>query len=85
MRGQVPWTICNGARTNSGINNSQTSGYVMAPEYYAVLPREWRAGTTASSAKGGRSDTTAVEPGGSGGRPGTTAVVPTRHLLASHL
>ena len=33
-------------------------------------PREWRAGTTASRAKGGR--------------PGTTAVVPRRHLLASH-
>ena len=34
-------------------------------------PREWRAGTTASRAKGGR--------------PGTTAVVPRRHLLASHI
>ena len=36
VRGQVPGTICNGARTNSAINNSQTSGYVRAPEYYAV-------------------------------------------------
>ena len=36
VRGQVPGTTCNGARTNSAINNSQNSGYVMAPEYYAV-------------------------------------------------
>ena len=36
MRGQVPGTTCNGARTNSAINNSQNSGYVRAPEYYAV-------------------------------------------------
>ena len=36
----------------------QTSGYVRAE-------REWRAGTTASSAKGGRPGTTAVVPGGS--------------------
>ena len=62
MRGQVRGTICNGARTKSAINNNQTSGYVRAPEYYSVLPREWRAGTTASRAKGGRPGTTAVVP-----------------------
>ena len=32
VKGQVPGTICNGARTNSAINNTQTSGYVRAPE-----------------------------------------------------
>ena len=62
VRGQVPGTTCNRARTNSAINNKQASSYIRAE-------REWRAGTTASSAKGGR--------------PGTTAVVPRRHLLAS--
>ena len=31
VRGQVPGTTCNGARTNSAINNSQTSGYVRGP------------------------------------------------------
>ena len=36
VRGQVPGTTCNGARTNSAINNSQNSGYVRAPEYYTV-------------------------------------------------
>ena len=36
VRGQVPGTTCNGARTNSAINNSQNSGYLRAPEYYAV-------------------------------------------------
>ena len=36
VRGQVPGTTCNGARTNSAINNTQNSGYVRAPEYYAV-------------------------------------------------
>ena len=36
VRDQVPGTTCNGARTNSAINNSQNSGYVRAPEYYAV-------------------------------------------------
>ena len=36
VRGQVPGTTCNGARTNSAINNSQNSGYARAPEYYAV-------------------------------------------------
>ena len=35
-RGLVPGTTCNGARTNSAINNSQNSGYVRAPEYYTV-------------------------------------------------
>ena len=52
----------NRARTNSAINNKQASSYIRAE-------REWRAGTTASSAKGGR--------------PSTTAVIPRRHLLAS--
>ena len=61
VRGQVPGTTCNGARTNSAINNSQTSGYIRAPEYYAVLQREWRAGTTASSAKGGRPEAVGPE------------------------
>ena len=37
VRGQVPGTTCNGARTNSAINNSQNSGYIRAPEYYTVL------------------------------------------------
>ena len=36
VRGQVPGTTRNGARTNSAINNSQNSGYVRAPEYYAI-------------------------------------------------
>ena len=36
VRGQVPGTTCNGARTNSAINNSQSSSYVRAPEYYLV-------------------------------------------------
>ena len=76
VRGQVPGTTCNGARTNSAINNTQASSYIRAE-------REWRAGTTASSAKGGRPGITAVVPGGSSGRPNTTAVVPRRHLLAS--
>ena len=77
VRGQVPGTTCNGAHTNSAINNSQTSGYVRASEYYSVLPREWRAGTTASRAKGGRPGTTAVVPAkrAKENRPSTTAVV----------
>ena len=45
--GQVPGTTCNRARTNSAINNKQASSYIRAE-------REWLAGTTASSAKGGR-------------------------------
>ena len=59
MRGQVPGTKCNGART------------------------EWRAGTTASSAKGGRPTRTPNLTYRSsslsllrGGRPEDTAVVP---------
>ena len=32
MRGQVPGTTCNGARTNSAINNTQASSYIGAPE-----------------------------------------------------
>ena len=32
VRGQVPETTCNGARTKSAINNTQTPGYVRAPE-----------------------------------------------------
>ena len=36
VRGQVPGTTYNGARTKSAINNSQSSGYVKAPEYYSV-------------------------------------------------
>ena len=32
MRGQVPGTKRNGARTKSAIDNTQTSGYVSAPE-----------------------------------------------------
>ena len=47
VRGQVPGITCNRARSNSAINNKQASSYVRAE-------REWRAGTTASSAKGGR-------------------------------
>ena len=30
VRGQVPGTICNGARTKSAINNYQAPGYVRA-------------------------------------------------------
>ena len=36
VRGQVPGTTCNGARTNSAINNSLSWGYVRALEYYSV-------------------------------------------------
>ena len=36
VRGQVPRTTCNGARTKSAINNYQATGYVRAE-------REWRA------------------------------------------
>ena len=32
VRGQVPGATRNGARTKSAINNTQTSGYVRAPE-----------------------------------------------------
>ena len=32
VRGQVPGTTCNWARTKSAINNTQTPGYVKAPE-----------------------------------------------------
>ena len=32
VRGQVPGTTCNGACTKSAINNTQTPGYVRAPE-----------------------------------------------------
>ena len=39
MRGQVPGTTCNRARTKSAINNYQASGDVRAE-------REWRAGTS---------------------------------------
>ena len=58
MRGQVPGTTCNGARTNSAINNTQASSYIRAE-------REWRAGLSAPGAKGGRPEDTAVVPGGS--------------------
>ena len=42
MRGQVPGTTRGRARTKSAINNTQTSGYVRAPEGVAQclgLPR----------------------------------------------
>ena len=42
MRGQVPGTTCNGARTKSAINNYQASGYVRAE-------REWRAGISSGT------------------------------------
>ena len=32
MRGQMPGATCNGARTKSAISNTQTPGYVRAPE-----------------------------------------------------
>ena len=37
MRGQVPGTTCNGARTNDAINSSTTQGmsYIIAPEEVA--------------------------------------------------
>ena len=47
MRGQVPGTRCNGARTNSAINNTQVSSYIRAG-------REWRAVLSSPGAKGGR-------------------------------
>ena len=58
VRGQVPGTTCNGARTNSAINNTQASSYIRAE-------RERRAGLSAPGAKGGRPGDTAVVPGGS--------------------
>ena len=45
VRGQVPGTTCNGARTNSAIKN-RASNYIRAE-------REWRAGLSAPGAKGG--------------------------------
>ena len=66
VRGQVPGTTC----THQQCDQQQTSlGLRKGPRVVRSTPREWRAGTTASRAKGGR--------------PGTTAVVPRRHLLAS--
>ena len=46
VRGQVPGTTCNGARTNSAINNTQASSYLREE-------REWRAGLSAPGAKSG--------------------------------
>ena len=42
VRGQVPGTTCNGAHTNSAINNYHTSGYVRAE-------REWSAGVSSGT------------------------------------
>ena len=46
MRGQVPETTCNEARTKSAIKNYQAQCYVRAE-------REWRARVSAQSTKGG--------------------------------
>ena len=61
-------------RINSAINNKQASSYIRAE-------REWRAGTMASSAKGGRPTRSLAYRSSSlsllrGGRPRDTAVVP---------
>ena len=43
VRGQVPGTTCNGARTNSAINNTQASSYIRAPEgRYNGIKRQGR-------------------------------------------
>ena len=71
VRGQVPGTICNEWGTHQQCDQQLPElGLRKGARVLRSTPREWRAGTTASSAKGGR--------------PGTTAAVPRRHLLASH-
>ena len=42
MRGQVPGTTCNEARTKSAINNYQAPRYIRAE-------REWRAGVSSGT------------------------------------
>ena len=69
VRGQVPGTTCNGARTNSAINNTQALSYIRAE-------REWRARLSAPGYRRQAIGARLSAPGAKGGRPGDTAVVP---------
>ena len=71
VRGQVPGTTGNGARTNSAINNSQNSGYVRVSEYYTV-----HCGAPGLRHQAPRAVGPVLQ---------HTAAVPRRHLLASQL